>query len=98
MGHFGIWPCIAYHHMEDPQDSGIPVWMKGSIGACVIIMREYHDVGMCPWVDGILSMTDIICCVVYVKHPMLVDVILADLHCLALFICEILFITIVCKP
>ena len=98
MGHFGIWPHVAYHHMEDLQDSGIPVWMKGSIGACIIIVREYHDVGMCLRVDGILSMADIIRCVVYAKHPVLVDVILADLHCLVLFIHEILFITIVCKP
>ena len=84
--------------MEDPQDTGIPVWMKDSIGACIIVMREYHDIGMCLRVDRILSTADVIRCVVYTKDAMLVNVILADLHSLALFIREILLITIICEP
>ena len=71
--------------------------MKGSIGAYIVIMREYHDIRMCLWIDRILSLVDIVCCVIYIKYVMLVDVILADLHCLVLFIHEILFITIIGK-
>ena len=49
-----------YYHIEDPQDMGILVWIKDSIGARIIIMREYHETRMCPQVDRILSMADII--------------------------------------
>lgn len=59
---------MIYQGMEDANDTAVPVclWF---VGACrrvlVIFMSEYHEVGMCPRIEGVLSTSYVVRGVVY---------------------------------
>jgi len=63
---------ILDHCMKHSKNSPIPVWMF-PVPIAFIFIQECHEVGMGPWVQWILHLSQVICSVIDMKNLVLVD-------------------------
>ena len=80
--------------MENRKDSGIPIRMPCCF-SFFIFMSQHHDIQLGAYIDRVLSMPQVVCCVVDTKHLVFVNTIADECDLVSFFIRKCMLLSVV---